>query len=279
MLTNHSYGASRIRLLKRVRRGDRHDLRDVVVAVRLEGALEEAFTRGDNELLLPADSLKNTVHAVARETSFREIEELALTLAEHVMSHQPQLGLVRVDVSEVPWQRVAVGGRAQGQAFTGGDGHRRTVTVTSNGQQVSVVAGLERLLVMKTGGAAFEGFLRDQHTTLEESDDRILAAYLDAHWSYSSADVAFGPSWQGVRQLLLEAFVGEPSRSAEHTAHAMAELVLSSYVDIADVTVKLRQRMLPLIELSPFGLDNPHLVFQPQEAPEEVAEATVARSR
>lgn len=276
-LASHSYGASRIRLLRVTRRGDRHDLRDLAIAVSVEGDVAEAFTKGDNELLLPADTLRNTVNAIARDQSFIEIEQLGLALASHFMAHQPQFSRVRVELSEHPWVRLPVAGRAQGRAFSAAGSERRTATVTSNGTQTSVVAGIRGFEMMKTSGAAFEGYLTDQFTTLEAESDRILAVSADATWSYLHDEVAFGPYFQGIRDLLIEAFVQQPSRSGEHTAHAMASIVLSSYADVGDVTVRLTERSLPLIELGPFGLDNPHVLFRPEDSPELTAEVTLSR--
>ena len=276
-LTTHSYGATQIRLLRVTRRGDRHDLRDLTISVTVEGEVADAFTKGDNEMLLPADSLRNTVNAIARDESLAEIEELGVALARHFMEHQPQFTRVRIELSEHPWTRLPVAGRAQGQAFTASNGERRTATVTSNGTQMSVTAGLQDFAIMKTSGAAFEGYLADQFTTLEAASDRVLAVSADATWTYLHDEITFGVFFQGVRQLLIEAFVRQPSRSAEHTAHAMADVVLSSYVDIGDVTVRLRQRSLPLVELTAFGLDNPHVLFRPEESPELTAEVTLSR--
>lgn len=277
VLSSHSYGASHIRLLRITRRGDRHDLRDLVIGVDVEGEVEDAFVKGDNELLLPADSLRNTVHAITRDESLADIEQIGLALAANFMEHQPQFTRVRITLSEQPWTRLPVNGRAQGQAFTTANSERRTATVTSNGSQVSVVAGLEDFTMMKTAGAAFEGYLADQYTTLAATPERVLSVATEARWTYLHEEVAYAPTWQGVRQLLVEAFVKQHSHSAEHTAHAMADVVLSSYADIGDVTVRLRQRSLPLVELAAFGLDNPRVLFRPEEAPELTAEVTLSR--
>ncbi len=276
-LASHSYGASHIRLLRITRRGDRHDLRDLVIAVNVEGEVADAFTKGDNELLLPSDTLRNTVLAIARDVKLAEIEHIGLALADHFMGHQPQFTRVRVQLSEQPWARLPVGGRAQGQAFTTTNSERRTAAITSNGDRVSVVAGIEDFTIMKTAGAAFEGYLADQFTTVEETPERVLSVTASASWTYLHDDVPFGVTWQAIRQLLVEAFVQEHSRSVEHSAHAMAEIALSSYVDLGEVTVRLRQRSLPLVELTKFGLDNPHVLFRPEEAPELTAEVTLTR--
>lgn len=277
MLSSHSYGASHIPLLRITRRGDRHDLRDLVIGVGVEGDVADAFTRGDNALLLPSDTLRNTAHAIARDETLAEIEHIGMALAGHFMSHQPQFTRVRIDLAEQPWARLPVGGRAQGQAFTTSNSERRTAVVTSNGSRMSVVAGLDDFTIMKTGGAAFEGYLADQFTTVASAPERVLSVTAAASWTYVHDEVPFGVTWHAIRQLLIEAFVEHHSRSAEHTAHAMADMVLASYVDVGDVTVRLRQRSLPLVELEKFGIENGRVLFQPEEAPELTADVTLSR--
>jgi urate oxidase len=49
------------------------------------------------------------------------------------------------------------------------DGERRTATVTRAGDRAWVVAGLAGLLVLKTTGSGFQGFLRDRCTTRDDA--------------------------------------------------------------------------------------------------------------
>ena len=65
-LTGTSYGKSRIRLVQVTRRGDRHELRDLDVAVAFEGEYDRSYTDGDNRDVLPTDTMKNTVYALRR---------------------------------------------------------------------------------------------------------------------------------------------------------------------------------------------------------------------
>ena len=65
MLTHTAYGKSQVRLVQVRRRGDRHDLRDLAVAIRFEGDYDASFTAGDNREVLPTDTMKNTVYALA----------------------------------------------------------------------------------------------------------------------------------------------------------------------------------------------------------------------
>jgi len=156
-------------------------------------------------------------------------------------------------------------------------GERRTASVTSNGERVSVVAGIDGLQILKTSGSAFAGFLKDPFTTLRETRDRIFATTMTAKWTYIKPEVTFSPYWLGVRQALLDTFSAHDSQSVQHTLYAMADAVLSAYEEIAEITLKLPNRHHLPVDLSPFGLDDKNEIFVATEEPHGVIEATVSR--
>ncbi len=131
-------------MLRVVRRGDRHDARNLTVSCRFEGDFAEAFVDGQSPGLLPGEALKSLVHATAREHAVAEIERFGLALCDRLLAGYPRVTRARVEIAEQPWNRLEVGGKAQGQAFLAGTPERRTTAVTSNGKQVAVVAGLEQ---------------------------------------------------------------------------------------------------------------------------------------
>src|SRR5258706_14035571 len=143
-----SYGESRLRMLRVMRRGDRHDPKDLTVALRFEGNFGAAFTDGDPAGLLPGEIIKNLVHRVALGQEHAAIEELGLAICARVLEQHTSIGLARVELTEQPWARLDAGGKAQGQAFTPAGVERRTASVSSNGTRVSVSAGLGKLLPM-----------------------------------------------------------------------------------------------------------------------------------
>jgi urate oxidase len=276
-LVEHSYGKSLIRLFKVTRRGDRHDVSDLTVGLRFEGDFDEAYIEGDNERILPAESIRNTVHALAVDRPIDQVETFGLALAEHFLVHHPQIALVRVELAEQRWERLPVGGRQQGHAFVLGGRERRTATITHNGERAAVVAGIDQLPVLKTAGARFEGYLADRFTESPAATERVLAAELTARWAYSHPDVTFGPFWQGVRRLLLESFVQHVSESMQHTLYAMADAVLASYEEIAEVTLEMPTQEYRPVDLSRFGVDNANAVYLPSAQPDSLVRATVTR--
>ena len=90
MLAQSAYGKSRVRLVQVVATWDRHDLRDLTVAIRFEGTTR-SYTDGDNSDVLPTDTMKNTVYALAAREPVGEPELFGLRLAQHFLDRNPHL--------------------------------------------------------------------------------------------------------------------------------------------------------------------------------------------
>src|SRR5215470_12055106 len=159
------YGKSSVRLLRVLRHPDRHEILELTVDVACTGDLGAAYTAGDNRQVLPTDTMKNTVYALAREHRFAGMEELGLLLGRHFIASNPQFDQVEISLSARPWSRLEVAGRPHPHAFVEAGAERRTAAVEVGRRASAVRAGLADLLVLKTAGSAFEGFPRDRFTT------------------------------------------------------------------------------------------------------------------
>jgi urate oxidase len=279
MLGPNSYGKSGIRLVKVTRHADRHDLKDVTVAIRLEGDFEKAHTVGDNSAVLPTDTMKNTVYALASENSLEEIESFGLVLARHfVRSHAP-VSRARIEISERLWERLDVSGRPHRHAFRrAGEETRLARVAVDRGEEPSVEAGIENLVILKTAHSGFAGFPRDRYTTLKETADRILATALSAVWSYAAAETPFNMLWKAVRQTLLETFVDHESKSVQHTLNAMGEAVLERHGEVRQIHLTMPNRHHLPVDLTPFGLPDENAIFVSTEEPYGLIEAMLRRS-
>jgi urate oxidase len=271
-----SHGESRMRMLRIVRHGDRHDPKELTVSFRFEGDFAAAFREGRSDGLLPGETLKNLTHRTARECGSGEIEEFGLALCDRVLTSYPLIARVRVEITEQSWSRLDAGGKAQGQAFVAGGPELRTATVTSNGRQIAVVSGIEHLSMMRTAGFA--------PTPREATDDgtgdglqRLLVGSLSARWTYGSADVTFRPYRQGIRAAIIETFAWHASRSVQHTLYAIADVVLAGYQEITELTLALHERPYRPADLFSAGLENPDDLFVALEEPLGVVEVTVER--
>ena len=278
MLGPNSYGKSGIRLVKVTRHPDRHDLKDLTVAIRLEGDFEKAHTVGDNSAVLPTDTMKNTVYALASEGSLEEIESFGVVLARHFVESHAPVSRARIEISEHFWERLDVSGRPHRHAFRrAGEETRLARIVLDRGGEPSVEAGIENLVILKTARSGFAGFPRDRYTTLKETTDRILATALSAIWSYVGSEHSFNVLWKAVRQTLLETFADHDSRSVQHTLHAMGEAVLERHGELRQIHLTMPNKHHLAVDLSPFGLPNENEIFVATEEPYGLIEATIAR--
>jgi urate oxidase len=275
-LLDNSYGAARVRLLKVSRAQDRHLLKELSVGIQLEGEFAASYS-GDNRGILPADTIKNTVYALAKLYTIDAIEEFAQSLIEHFLTGNAQARKVRVEIAERLWTRIPFGGKPHPWSFTPAGLERRTTVVTGTREVALIESGLEDLQVVKTSGSGFEGYLHDPFTTLKETSDRILATAVKASWLYSDNEIPFSVYWHGVRQAILDTFVEHESRSMQSTLQAIAEAVLERYADIAEIRLWLPNKDCRLVDLSWFGLENDNEVFAPAEEPFELIEARLRR--
>jgi len=277
MLTHTAYGKSEVRLVQVLRGGDRHDLRDLAVAIRFEGDYDASYTDGDNREVLPTDTMKNTVYALAATHPVRDPEAFGLRLGRHFLERNPRARRVTIDLIEYLWQRIEIGEREHGQAFMRRGPDTRIARVAADRDGVTVEAGVDGLLIMKTAESAFDNFLHDEFTTLPDTRDRLLATALTATWRYTDADVQFGSTWRGVRDTLLRAFAEHTSESVQHTLHYMGEQVLDTVDSVASITLVMPNKHHLPVDLTRLGLENRNEIFVATEQPFGRIEATLTR--
>ena len=275
----NNYGKSEVRLVKVTREPGAHVLRDLTVDVALSGDFEAAHVGGDNEGLMATDTMRNTVYALARHHPLEDVEEFGLALVDHFLAAGPRNTGVRVHLVEHPWERLVLGGEPHEHAFQRGSGGNRVATVSGSGDERSIESGIDDLLVLKTTASGWEGFHRDQYTSLAETDERILATMVTARWSYGDSDADFGATWRGVRDTILTAFAGHYSHSVQETLYKMGEAVLEAYPAIERIHFSLPNKHHLLYDLDRFGLDNPHAIFHATTEPYGLIEGTIERTR
>jgi urate oxidase len=274
-LGENNYGKQRVRILQVARRLDRHDIKELTLGIRLEGDFESAHSKGDNRKVLPTDTMKNTVYALAKQKAIRSPEEFSLQLADHFLTRNPQISHVRIEAAETLWMRQTVEGKPHPHTFTGSSNEKRTAALLATRSEKTFRAGIEGLVVLKTTDSAFENFLKDEYTTLKEDRNRILATSIRANWVYRENAAEFDSAWHGVRQALLEAFAGHDSESLQHTLYAMGESVLKKFPGIREIHLSLPNKHYNLVDLSPFHLENPKEIFLPTDEPHGLIEATL----
>jgi len=280
-LSDNSYGASQVRVLKVSRRSDRHELKDLTVSVAVEGDFSPAHIAGDNAEMLDARTMENAVYALAQNTppeiGEEQIEQFGLRLADYFLDNNPQLTRARVELSEASWGRLPVGPRPHHHAFAGESRACRTAYIREWRGGISVEAGFSGLNLLRTVGEAFAGYKLDPFAAGPAGASGLFACSITAAWTYSNAEIPFALYYQGARQLLLEAFAEHESHSPQHLLYTMCEALLSGYEEIVEVRLQLDQARYALVDLSRFGLDNRNEVFSPATAPADRFDVTVRR--
>lgn len=274
----NGYGKAEVRLVKVDRGAETHLLHDLTVSVQLQGDFEPAHTEGDNSQVLPTDTMKNTVYALARQGSVHPPEEFGERLARHFLVACPAARRAVIQLAVHRWDRARVDGTDHDHAFVQGPPERRLATVTVDEPGLAIEAGLDGLGLLKTTGSAFADFLRDGYTTLKETDDRILATAVEAHWTYARPVRNYSAAWNAVRASLIETFARHQSASVQHTLYAMGEAALGCCREIGEIRLALPNRHHLLVDLAPFGLDNPNEIFVATREPYGRIEAVIVRS-
>jgi urate oxidase len=271
----NQYGKAETRLVRVTRDGDRHQLDDLNVGVTLSGDMTAVHLTGDNANVLPTDTQKNTVYAFAKEAPVGEIEEFGLRLARHFVDGFDAITRARVSVEEYPWARIEVGGAPHDHAFVRAGGERRTATVVAEPGRAWVVSGLAGLVVLKSTGSEFTGYLKDRYTTLQETTERILATAVTARWRHGTLDVDWARSFAETRRLLLEAFATTHSLSLQQSLYAMASAAITNRPEVVEVRMSMPNKHHFVVDLAPFGLANDNEVFHADDRPYGLIEAAV----
>ncbi len=281
VLQDNQYGKAETRVVRIYRDTERHEIRDLNVSTALRGDFAAAHLAGDQASVLPTDSQKNTCFAYAKERGVGAIEEYALALSRHFVDDIASVSRARVDVDEYRWDRIAVAGAEHAHTFVRAGHEVRTAAVTTSTEgpvKASwVISGIKDLVVLKSTGSQFTGFLTDGYTTLAEATDRILATSLTARWRYAGTDVAWDEAFAQVRQILLEQFAVVHSRALQQTLWEMGSAVLAARDDVAEIRLSAPNKHHFLVDLSPFGLENPGEVFHAADRPYGLIQCAVVR--
>jgi urate oxidase len=278
VLGPNRYGKAESRVVRIVRDTPRHEIRDLNVSSALRGEFTAAHVDGDQSQVLPTDTQKNTAFAFAKRHGVASPEDYAIALGRRLLEATPAATGAEIAVEEHAWDRITVDGAGHDHAFVRRGGEVRTTGVDVTAEQVVVTSGLRDLVVLKSTGSEFKDFLHDDYTTLADADDRILATALRATWRHARADgIDWNETYDAVRALLLATFATTYSRALQETLYTMGRAVLEAHEEIAEISFVAPNKHHFLVDLAPFGLDNPGEVFIAADRPYGLIEATVVR--
>ena len=265
-LTHHSYGKSAIRLTKVIRRDDRHDLIEYAVTVTLAGDFGGSYTTGDNSKIVATDSMKNTVYVLAAENNFDSPEAFASLAARHFVKTYEQVESAEVRVEQGGWSRINVDGEPHASAFHASGRDVRIGRAVAGASGVQVGGGIGGLVVLRTSGSEFWGFVADRYRTLGDSRDRIFATTVDAEWTFAESG-DFNADYDAMRGAMLTTFATHHSLAVQQTLNEMGKAALDAVPAVRKIELSMpNQHRIPF-NLEPFGLENTNAIFVPTAEP------------
>uniref|UniRef100_A0A8C5K5Y1 Uricase n=1 Tax=Jaculus jaculus TaxID=51337 RepID=A0A8C5K5Y1_JACJA len=278
------YGKDMVKVLHIQRDGNYHTIKEVVTSVQLTLKSRKDYVHGDNSDIIPTDTIKNTVHVLAKFRGLNNIETLAMNICEHFLSSFNHVTRVHVYVEEVPWKRFEKDGVKHVHAFIlTPTGTHFCEVEQMRGESPVIHAGIKDLKVLKTTQSGFEGFIKDQFTTLSEVKDRCFATQVYCKWRYhQNKDVDFDATWRTVWDIVLAKFAGpydkgEYSPSVQKTLYDIQVLSLSQIPEIEDMEISLPNIHYFNIDMSKMGLINKDEVLLPLDNPYGKITGTVRR--
>jgi len=267
------YGKSAIRLVRVDRSAGGDRIRDLTVAIALEGDFAASYVDGDNSLVVATDTMKNTAYALAAEHLTGAIETYAAALGRHFLEDS-QVSTVTVSIDEFAWRPIG----SAPDAFTRDRTSTRTCVVAMSRDGLTVDAGIADLVVMKTSKSAFSGFPRDEFTTLAETEDRLLATKVSAVWRYlDGVSVDYDASFGAVSRTLLDVFAEHFSVSVQASIWIIGQAIVERHPEVAEITMTLPNLHHWLADIERFGITNDRQVYVSTTEPHGLIQATVRR--
>ena len=277
ILGKHQYGKAENRVVRIYRDSPRHEIRDVNVSTCLRGDFSDAHLIGDQSAVLPTDTQKQTAYAYAKEKGLTAIEEYGLALARHFVADVVPVQAARIEIDEYAWERVVVDGAEHDHTWIRKGQEVRTAAVTVDADGEWVVGGLKDLIILKSTGSEFAGFLTDPYTILEPTHDRVMATSLVAQWRFTSTEINWEATYVGIKAHLTKQFAIVQSLALQQTLYEMGKAVLEHYPVLTEVRLSAPNKHHFVYDLAPFGLENNNEVFNADDRPYGLIQATVTR--
>lgn len=201
------------------------------------------YTTGDNTNLVATDSMKNFIQRETLNFSGADLESYCRFLAEKFLTTYPQTEGIQVRAEKIPYEGEV--------AFAPAGPDRATARIEWNAAGiVEVRSGIRGFKLLRLGGSAFTGFVRDQYTTLPDIHNRPLHMWLDLEWSYTRHEAAFqsGRVTERVREMVLQVFRGFESGSIQQVIYQIGTELLAEVPEMAEVRLEANNRTWDTVE-------------------------------
>jgi urate oxidase len=204
------------------------------------------YTTGDNTNLVATDSMKNFIQRETMNFPGADLESYCRFLAEKFLNKYPQAEGAQISATEAPYAGIG----ERGVTFIPGGPERATARIEmtrgkGDGAEIAEIrSGIEGFRLLRLNGSAFQGFVRDEYTTLPDIANRPLHMWLDLDWIYTSTPSAWsqGAVTRSVRSIVREVFDGFTSGSIQQIIYEIGNKILRDLAAVAEVNLEANNR-------------------------------------
>jgi urate oxidase len=233
---------------------------EIEVIVRGEVFLD-AYTKGDNRLVVATDTMKNFIHAASLDSPAATLEGWLHHVGSRFLDTYPHMERLTMLGRWLPFPAAVVpavvgdGFAASDRLFLRDRNDRSTARLDlerDGGGGVLLTehaCGRSDIQLIKITGSAFADFARDEHTTLPERRDRPLYIWTDIGWRYTDdadalgADPARYVDGDQVADLAASVFHEFVSLSIQHLVNEIGTRMLERWPQLAEVSFEATNRL------------------------------------
>ncbi|MCU1338428.1 MAG: pucL 1 [Bryobacterales bacterium] len=208
------------------------------------------YTTGDNTGLIATDSMKNFIQRETLNYEGPDLEGCCRFLGQKFLDTYRQVEGVQVSAVEIPYAGLPGGAAGSNAAFSPAGPERATARIEINREGfVEVASGIRGFKLLRLGGSAFHGFVRDEYTTLPDIANRPLHMWLDLEWIYTGSSVGFssGAVTASVRQIVRDVFNTFESGSIQEVIYQIGTKMLGEIPAIAEIHLEANNRTWDMV--------------------------------
>jgi urate oxidase / 2-oxo-4-hydroxy-4-carboxy-5-ureidoimidazoline decarboxylase len=248
---DHYYGKADVTVYRLIRDGSGRGECSPVFGANVKmltwgGAFWPTYLRGDNTGLIATDSMKNFIHVHTFDFTDFGLEDYCRFIGRRFLDTYPQVEGLQMTAVQLPYA-----GLEGGVAFvpTGPDQAFARIEMTQE-RVVSAVSGIQGFKLLRLRGSSFQGFVRDQHTTLPDRPSRVLHMWLDMEWSYANLDAAFsdGAVTRATRAIVMDVFKSFESASIQQIIHKMGTRIFADIPEISELRFEANNRTWDVVQ-------------------------------
>lgn len=199
------------------------------------------YTTGENTGLVATDSMKNFIQRETLNFAGADLEDYCRFLGSKFLETYAQVEGVQVQAVEIPYAPLT----EDASAFAPAGPERATARIELNrGGTVEIASGIQGFRMLRLGGSSFQGFVRDQYTTLPDITNRPLHMWLDLEWRYIDPPAAFsaGAIPASVWRLVHEVFRNFESGSIQQVIYQIGTRMLAEIPAVSEIHLEANNR-------------------------------------